>query len=156
MRFHDTVLGLFTLIVGVAVGVYAWGFPAAAGQAVGPGAFPVVLGGGLAVGGLLLLASGRRSRGVPWLVVEPWLRRLPALRNAALVVGGLLAYALVVETAGFFLTAGAFLVVLFTAFGVSRRWILPLAVGATLAIHGAFYSLLRVPLPWGWLEGIAW
>jgi putative tricarboxylic transport membrane protein len=25
-----------------------------------------------------------------------------------------------------------------------------------LAIHYAFYKLLRVPLPWGVLQGIAW
>jgi hypothetical protein len=29
-------------------------------------------------------------------------------------------------------------------------------VAVTLGLHLAFYSLLRVPLPWGWLEGIAW
>ena len=32
----------------------------------------------------------------------------------------------------------------------------PLAAGVTLALHFAFYTLLHVPLPWGWLEGIAW
>jgi putative tricarboxylic transport membrane protein len=26
----------------------------------------------------------------------------------------------------------------------------------TLAIHFCFYRLLRVPLPWGWLQPIAW
>ncbi len=41
---------------------------------------------------------------------------------------------------------------LFLAFGVARRWILPLAASVTLVIHYAFYSLLRVPLPWGVLE----
>ena len=27
---------------------------------------------------------------------------------------------------------------------------------ATLLVHLAFYKLLRVPLPWGVLKGIAW
>jgi putative tricarboxylic transport membrane protein len=36
------------------------------------------------------------------------------------------------------------------------RWIVPLAVVVTLAIHYAFYKLLRVPLPWGWLEPLGW
>ena len=31
-------------------------------------------------------------------------------------------------------------------------------VGAlmTLLIHYAFYKLLKVPLPWGWLQPVAW
>ena len=33
---------------------------------------------------------------------------------------------------------------------------LPIAVVATLVVHFAFYQLLRVPLPWGLLQGVAW
>ena len=32
----------------------------------------------------------------------------------------------------------------------------PLALAVTLVIHYAFYKLLKVPLPWGVLQGIAW
>jgi putative tricarboxylic transport membrane protein len=39
---------------------------------------------------------------------------------------------------------------------VPRLRIVPLALIVTFAIHYAFYTLLRVPLPWGVLEGIAW
>ena len=72
------------------------------------------------------------------------------------MVGALIFYALAVDTLGFFITAFLFLAVLFLAFGVSRRWIAPLAVAVTIGLHFAFYSLLRVPLPWGWLESLAW
>jgi putative tricarboxylic transport membrane protein len=48
------------------------------------------------------------------------------------------------------------LAAVFAAFGVRRRWILPLALIITLVIHYSFYKLLRVPLPWGLLEGFAW
>ena len=42
-------------------------------------------------------------------------------------------------------------------FGVRPRVrSLPLALVVTLVIHYAFYKLLRVPLPWGVLQGIAW
>jgi putative tricarboxylic transport membrane protein len=34
--------------------------------------------------------------------------------------------------------------------------VVPLAVVVTLIIHYAFYKLLRVPLPWGLLQGVAW
>jgi putative tricarboxylic transport membrane protein len=33
---------------------------------------------------------------------------------------------------------------------------LVVALATTLAFHWAFYKLLRVPLPWGVLQGIAW
>jgi len=33
---------------------------------------------------------------------------------------------------------------------------LVLAVLLTLLIHFVFYKLLRVPLPWGLLQGVAW
>jgi putative tricarboxylic transport membrane protein len=49
-----------------------------------------------------------------------------------------------------------FLAGLMTVFGVPPRWTLPLAVGVTIAVHYVFYSWLRVPLPWGVLEGMAW
>ena len=45
---------------------------------------------------------------------------------------------------------------LFAVFGVRPCWILPLAILLTLAIHTAFYKLLKVPLPWGVLQGFIW
>ena len=63
---------------------------------------------------------------------------------------------LALTSVGFFITAFVFLGGLFLLFGVSRRWIVPLAVVVTFALHVAFYTVLRVPLPWGWLEGMAW
>jgi len=39
---------------------------------------------------------------------------------------------------------------------VPAKWIVPLAVAMTLGIHYAFYKLLKVPLPWGLLQGVAW
>jgi putative tricarboxylic transport membrane protein len=39
--------------------------------------------------------------------------------------------------------------------GVPRRRAVIVAVLATLVIWYAFYKLLRVPLPWGFLTGVA-
>ena len=39
--------------------------------------------------------------------------------------------------------------------GASWRVTIPVAIVATLVIHFSFYKLLRVPLPWGVLEGWA-
>jgi len=155
MRLHDTFTGLLLALLGVGVAGQASTFPPAPGHGPGAGAFPLVLGLGLAGCGVVLAIAGRREAGA-WLAFDEGTRRFASVRNAALVPLALLAYALVVETAGFFLTSFVLLGGLFLTFGVRRRWIAPLAAGVTLALHGAFYSVLRVPLPWGWLEGIAW
>jgi putative tricarboxylic transport membrane protein len=60
------------------------------------------------------------------------------------------------RSSGFFITAFIFLGTLCFAFGVPRKHIMPIAIGVPFVIHYAFYTLLRVPLPWGLLERLAW
>jgi putative tricarboxylic transport membrane protein len=87
----------------------------------------------------------------------PVFRRDPRRHlRIALVLVSVVFYALLLGRLGFLITATLLLSILFAAFGVRRARILPLAAVVTLAIHFAFYTLLRVPLPWGLLEGIAW
>ena len=57
---------------------------------------------------------------------------------------------------GFIVTGIVLLSVLMWAFGARPVLIVPVAVVATLLIHLAFYKLLKVPLPWGLLQPIAW
>lgn len=155
MQISDTLSGGLLLLFGGSVVAYAWTFPSAPGHSLGSGVFPMLIGGGLALAGALLVRAG-------WKRHEParleWVAgRQPRLAlNGALVVGSLIFYALVVDTVGFFITAFVFLAGLFLAFGVSRRWIAPIAAAVTIGLHIMFYTLLRVPLPWGWLEGFAW
>ncbi len=156
MRISDTLTGWLLLLFGGAVAAYAWTFPPAPGQSIGPGGFPLLIGGGLTIAGALLVRAGLKPHdATPFAEVEGLRQPRLALRGA-LVIGALLFYALVVETAGFFITAFLFLGGLFLAFGVRLRWIPLLAASVTLGLHVAFYSLLRVPLPWGWLEAFAW
>jgi putative tricarboxylic transport membrane protein len=157
MRISDTLTGWLLLFFGIAVAAYAWTFPPAPGQSIGPGVFPRLIGGGLAVAGALLVRAGLKQHdGTARLVgVDGLLQPRLALRGA-LVIGALLFYALVVETAGFFITAFVFLGGLFLVFSVRLRWIPLLAAGVTVGLHVAFYTMLRVPLPWGWLEVFAW
>ena len=156
MRLHDTLSGLLLMIFGITIAVTAAAFPETAGHTVGPGLFPAIIGGAMALSGAVLAWSGRRVRDAQWLTFDEWVAEPRMVLNAALVIGALIFYALVVDIAGFFITAFGFLAILFLAFGVKRRWIAPLAIVVTLGLHVAFYSLLRVPLPWGWLEAIAW
>ena len=156
MTLSDTLSGLLILIFGSAIAAYSWTFPPMPGQPVGPALFPTLIGCGLLVLGTALVFSGARRRGTPLVDLADWVRRPRMVFNFALVVGDLVFYALAVDGLGFFITAFAFLSALFLAFGVSRRRILPLAAAVTIAIHYGFYTLLRVPLPWGVLERIAW
>jgi putative tricarboxylic transport membrane protein len=156
MRVNDTLTGLLLLLFGTAVVVHARTFPSPAAQSVGPGVFPILVGGGVALCGVVLLWMGRRQRGSAPVELEAWVRQPRHALNASLVICALIFYSVAAETVGFFLTAFVILAVLFLAFDVNRRWIAPMAAAVTLGLHFAFHTLLRVPLPWGWLEGIAW
>ena len=171
MRLNDTLTGILLFVIGVAVAGYAQTFPASPGQDIGPGLFPSVIGCGLALCGVVLLIGGvRQSRamaatrpeetasdsgqrsGAAWLEFDEWVRRPRMVLNGALVIADLIFDALAVDRVGFFVTAIVFLTVLLLAFGVRWRWIPVIAVAVTLGLHLVFYTLLRVPLPWGLLR----
>jgi putative tricarboxylic transport membrane protein len=72
------------------------------------------------------------------------------------VIGVNVLYVALVDRLGFVITAVAYLSAAFAVFRVRARWVVPLAIAVTLIIHYIFYKLLRVPLPWGVLNGVAW
>jgi len=82
-------------------------------------------------------------------------RRPRAAAGVASVLGGLLFYIFAVDTLGFHVTAILLLLVWSRLLRASWALALPMAVGATVLIHLAFYKLLKVPLPWGVLERFA-
>ncbi len=156
MKLGDALSGLAIVLIGLAIVAYAARFPTMPGQAIGPSAFPMMIGIGLTLLGAALAVTGTWTpRG--WRVeLEEWIHKPRMVMNFALVIASLLFYCFAVDSLGFFLTAFVFLTVLFVAFGVTRVWIAPVALAVTALIHYGFYSLLRVPLPWGVLEAIAW
>jgi putative tricarboxylic transport membrane protein len=156
MRFSDAATGVVAMIVGIAVVAHARTFPPMPGQPVGPSLFPSLIGGAMVLAGLGLIVAGARGEAQPLIHLDDWVRRPRMVLNFALVVAMLLFYAVVLHRVGFFLTAFLFLTVLFVSFGVTRKWIVPLSVVTVFLIHYGFYTLLRVPLPWGVLEGLAW
>jgi putative tricarboxylic transport membrane protein len=156
VKLSDVASGLLAAAVGLAVALHARTFPPMPGQPVGPSLFPLVVGIGLAAAGAGLIVAGMRLPRGPLVAFDEWVRQPRMIGNVALVVTDLLFYALAVNSLGFLFTAVIFLAALFLGFGVRRTRILPAALAVTLAIHYVFYTLLRVPLPWGVLEGIAW
>lgn len=154
MQLSDRVTGLFIAGLGALAAWSGSRLPAVPGQDVGPAAFPMVVGAGLVVCGLLIALGIGRSFEVeeePAAGPGPW--RLGGLR-ALIPPGLLLFYVLASERLGFLLTAFGIVLVAATALGARPRLALPLAVVAPLAVHAVFAKLLRVPLPDGILPAL--
>ena len=159
MKLHDALWGALRLVFAGVLLVHVQGFPKIPGQHVGPAALPGALAVGLAVCGAIPLVGGLRRRAArrePWIEWPEWLASAPQLRAFAAVVGVNLLYLFGVDRLGFVLTGVIYLTVLMAALRVRLSRALPIALVLTLLIHYAFYKLLKVPLPWGVLQPIAW
>ncbi|MCC6377247.1 MAG: tripartite tricarboxylate transporter TctB family protein [Burkholderiales bacterium] len=156
MKFNDAVFGAIFLVLGLAIVVHVQSFPAIPGQQVGPALFPGLVAAGLAVCGVLLIASGLRHRSSqPWFVAEAWTRSTRHVAGFAAVVAAVAFYIAFANTLGFLVVGPLILFGLFVMFGVRPATAALVAVVATLVIWYAFYKLLRVPLPWGVLTKFA-
>lgn len=149
MLLSDRVTGLFVAGLGA---LSAWGgsrLPAVPGQDVGPAAFPMLIGGGLVICGIMIAFGIGHSFEVeeePAAGPGPWhLGGLRALIPPLL----LLFYVLASDRLGFLLTAFVMVLVAATALGARPKLALPLGVVAPLGVHAVFAKLLRVPLPDG-------
>jgi putative tricarboxylic transport membrane protein len=160
MKLNDAVWGALLLLFSSVILVHVQGFPRIPGQQVGPALFPGILAVGLAVCGVLLVLNGLAARGggerSEWILFAGWTRSRHHAFAFALMIGVNVFYIFAVDALGFIPTAVIYLGALFWVFGVRTRWIVPLAIVVTLVIHYSFYKLLKVPLPWGVLQGISW
>jgi len=156
MKINDAIFGAVLLLLGVAILVHVQAFPKIPGQQVGPALFPGLIALGLAACGALLIVSGVRKRaGESWYETAEWMRSGRHVVAFVAIVSGVVAYVLLANAVGFLIVAPILLWIWFTVLGVRRIPALLIAVGTTFAIWYAFYKLLRVPLPWGVLTGIA-
>jgi putative tricarboxylic transport membrane protein len=159
VKLNDAVWGALVLLLGITILVAIRNFPTIPGQQYGPALFPGVVGVAFIVCGAALvykhLAAPSQAR-APWVAWDDWVHSPRHVVAFAVVVAVNVLYIAVVDRVGFVLTAIAYLGALFAVFRVRARWVVPLAVAVTLIIHYAFYKLLRVPLPWGLLQGVAW
>lgn len=155
MRVHDSLTGAVLLLLSLAVLWHIQGFPPAAGQQFGPALFPGLIAGGLALASGVLFWQGLRS-GQPLFAPNAGLRSARHVAGFVTALGGMVFYILAVDALGFIVCSLLVLVSLQVALGVRLPLALGVAVLATLVIHTCFYKLLRVPLPWGWLQPVAW
>lgn len=157
MKLNDAVFGLLLLVLAASVLIFVQSFPKIPGQQVGPALFPGLIAVGLGVCGLLLTVRGWKVRAsVPMGRTEGWTRSPRHGLALAVLIGSVVFYILAANTLGFLLTVTAILTALLWVLGTSPMRSAVIAVVATLAIHFAFYKLLRVPLPWGVLTPYAW
>jgi putative tricarboxylic transport membrane protein len=150
VRFNDALLGLGFLALSVAVLIDIQGFPSFQGQRVGPGAFPGLIAALLACCSIALIWRGwreRREQGV--IAVGAWLSSPRHLRNFLVAVGALVFYIVAADKLGFLICGAIILFSLFLSLRMRPALALALALLLPLVIHGMFYKLLRVPLPWG-------
>ena len=157
MRLPDRVTGLFLVGLGGLSAYGGWLLPPVPGQPVGPNVFPLVIGIGLAICGLMI-ASGighsfeEEEELVPF---EPGQEVAAAPRGrfyglrALFPPALLIFYVAAAERLGFILTAGLIVFITSTALGARLKLSIPLAILAPIGVHLIFYKLLRVPLPAG-------
>ena len=157
MKLNDAIFGAVLLALGLLVLFAVQSYPKIPGQPVGPALFPGLIAMGLCITGAILRVRGVRDRATqPWLAWDDWVRSPRHVLGLAIVLGAVVFYIVAADRLGFLLTAVIILMALFAVLKVPPGRSVVVAVIAALAIHFAFYKLLRVPLPWGLLAPYAW
>ena len=163
MKLDDAIWGALFALLGAAILWHVQGFPRIPGQNVGPALFPGIVATALArlrrAPDRLRAARAPGARAAPPCAGSRRRRgcaRAPQLLAFAVLVAVNVFYLLVVDRLGFLLTAFVYLAALMWVLRVRLALVLPVALVMTLLIHYAFYKLLRVPLPWGVLQAVAW
>jgi putative tricarboxylic transport membrane protein len=148
MQRSDRWVGLALAVLALAVLWTAREFPQVPGQKLGSAFLPMIVGAGLLLCGLALVArSFRRSAYRD--EQRPAVEAEEHFGSAAVIVGVVLAYIFLAERVGFLFFAPLALLAVFRALRVPWRTAALWAIGGTLVVHLTFYKLLRVPLPWG-------
>ncbi len=156
MRANDALSGLVIIVLALAMMALTLSFPAFPGQKYGPALFPRILDVCLIICGGMLIWNGLAARraGTPWVEIAPWVYEPWRLTSFFLTLVLLIAYILFSETVGFIPFSLVFLGALFFWLSVRPISALITAVAATFAIHWFFATMLRVPLPRGWLNSV--
>lgn len=176
MKLPDWLIGAVLFALAMIVLWHVRTFPDIPGQQYGAALFPGLAAAGLGIAALGLMVTGLLHRGRaaprrsdPLGEIEAQ-AQAEATREAGgagpmtgrrwlallLSVGSIVFYIVAAESLGFILTGILILVAMMGAYGSRPALIVPVAIVATLLVHTGFYKLLRVPLPWGVLQPIAW
>jgi putative tricarboxylic transport membrane protein len=160
MRLSDRTTGLFLVGLGALAAYGGSRLPPVHGQQIGPNVFPLVIGSGLAICGLMIaFGIGHKFEEE----AEADLATIGGAKDAAAERGFfynlrvlvppalLLFYVLAVDRIGFIPTAATIAFTAAVMLGARLRLAAPVAVLAPVGVHLVFSKLLRVPLPDGYL-----
>lgn len=157
MRFNNAVPGIVLILFALAEIAYTTSFPQLHGQDYGPNLFPILIGVGLAVCGVILVVQGIAQRAtVPMIEIGDWAQDRRNVANVVVLLVCIILYILVSKELGFIPTALLILTTLLIRFGSSWPTSIIVAIATTFMIHTLFAKVLLVPLPWGILLPIAW
>ncbi|MCB9949275.1 MAG: tripartite tricarboxylate transporter TctB family protein [Rhodospirillaceae bacterium] len=157
MRINDALLGLVLMALGVAVFLYARTLPDMPGQNVGPYVFPMVIAIGLVGFSIPLVIGGMRQwRTTGAVQYADWAQSRRGHLNTLITVVLVVLYIAAAKEVGFIPFGVAIIATMLLVQGVAPLPALLTALATTLVVHYAFYTLLRVPLPWGILLPVAW
>ena len=157
MRFNDSVFGLILIAFAIAEIAYTRTFPRLHGQDYGPDLFPVIIGAGLMLFGLILIARGWAQRATqPMVVVGDWAHNRSNVINVIILLGSIIFYIVFSTWLGFIPCALLIQSVLLLRLGSNLVTSVIIAAISTMVIHTLFAKLLLVPLPWGLLLPVAW
>jgi hypothetical protein len=146
--FKDVLAGLVFVVFGLAFAISATSYPVGSTLQMGPGYFPVVLGGLLAGLGAIIVAKGIAAGDAAPIGAVPW-------RALCLILGAIVVFGLTVRGLG--LVPSTFAAALLSAFASRRTGVmtaLPIAVGLTILSVLIFVVALslRLPLVGPWLR----
>ncbi|NND91907.1 MAG: hypothetical protein HKN42_13695 [Granulosicoccus sp.] len=141
---------------------YSTTFPALHGQAYGPNLFPILIGCGLALCGLLLIVRGLRARQAAnaeeaaWFRWGDWAQDPDRRVNMILIPSVLIIYILLSDIIGFIPLSIILLTLLLYRLGTSVALSILYAVVTTVLLQVLFARVLLVPLPAGITGNLLW
>jgi putative tricarboxylic transport membrane protein len=152
MRVSDLVSGAIFALAGTAIAVTAYGYPSAA-QGTGPGLFPMIIGGGLALAGLTTMVGVLlRVEAMPLTTPEDWMRDRAKIAAVAAIPVGIAAFPLIAPVIGTLIVSTVIVMGLSLAWGERPFTAAIVGVVSSAVLFGLFSFGLRVPLPSGALE----
>jgi putative tricarboxylic transport membrane protein len=159
VKVNDAIAGAGLIVLAGLIYWLTWDFPGMHGQPYGPALFPRLIGVLMALAGLGLIVQGLRRRAeAPMVEVPDWARSPRHVASLVAVIAAVVFYIMVSRPLGFVLTGFIILAILFVVLrGRAHLWSsLSLAAVTAIVVQQFFGDLLRVPLPWGVLQSVAW
>ena len=151
MQRTDRWVGLGLALLALTVLWSSRAFPNVPGQKLGAAFLPMLVGAGLLLCAVALIARSFRASAVPH-EAPPAPAKAEHYGSSVVIIGAVVAYIGLADRLGFLLVAPLCLVAVFLALRVRLVPAVVWAMAGTVLVHIAFYKLLRVPLPWGVLR----